>query len=59
MYVGILETILSILWPFGTLMVIWYIFPILVFCTEKNLATLTESRGLYLMGRKVIRLETF
>jgi hypothetical protein len=25
-------------------MVIWYIFPVLVFCTKKNLATLKQSR---------------
>jgi hypothetical protein len=33
-----------ILWPFGNLMAIWYIFPILVYCVKKNLATL-DPRG--------------
>jgi hypothetical protein len=54
--VGICMTILSILrstyilWPFGTFcdnlvhfVIIWYIFPVLVCCTEKNLATLLEG----------------
>jgi hypothetical protein len=42
--------ILSILWSFGLfcchvvyLMVIWYIFPVLVCCTKKYLATLMGS----------------
>jgi hypothetical protein len=29
-----------ILWPFGNVMVIWYISLVLVYCVEKNLATL-------------------
>jgi hypothetical protein len=29
-----------ILWPFDKFVVIWYIFPILVHCNKKNLATL-------------------
>jgi hypothetical protein len=29
-----------ILWTFGMLVVSWYIFSVLVFCTKKNLATL-------------------
>jgi hypothetical protein len=29
-----------ILWPFGNLVVIWYIFPVLVYFIEINLATL-------------------
>jgi hypothetical protein len=28
------------IWPFGKLVVIWYIFPVLVHCIEKNLAAL-------------------
>jgi hypothetical protein len=28
-----------ILWPFGNVLVIWYIFPALVYCAKKNLAT--------------------
>jgi hypothetical protein len=42
-----LTAIKNILWPFGTFcghlvhfVAIWYIFPILVFCTKTNLATL-------------------
>jgi hypothetical protein len=49
--VGIFSTILSILRLNGILcgylvhlVVIWYIFPVLVYCTEKNLATLPQSR---------------
>jgi hypothetical protein len=30
----------SILWTFGIFVVIWYIFPRLIYCTKKNLATL-------------------
>jgi vacuolar-type H+-ATPase subunit I/STV1 len=44
-------TIGIILWPFGIIygrlvwfVVIWYILPILVFWTKKNLATLHRSR---------------
>jgi hypothetical protein len=33
-------TIWYVLLPFGTFMVIWYVFPVLVCCTKKNLATL-------------------
>jgi hypothetical protein len=33
-----------ILWPFGSLLVIWYIFPALAYCVTKNLATLELSR---------------
>jgi hypothetical protein len=29
-----------ILCPFGNLVVIWYIFPVLVYCVKKNMATL-------------------
>jgi hypothetical protein len=29
-----------ILWTFGIFVVIWYIFPVLVFCIKKNLAPL-------------------
>jgi hypothetical protein len=29
-----------ILCPFGNFLIIWYIFPVLVYCTMKNLATL-------------------
>jgi threonine aldolase len=32
-----------ILCSFGNLVVIWYIFPVLVYCITKNLATLIES----------------
>jgi hypothetical protein len=45
-YSGHLEyftTIGHILWAFGNLVVIWYIFPTLVYCTKKNLATLLLS----------------
>jgi hypothetical protein len=31
-----------ILWPFGNFVAIWYIFPVLVFCVNKNLATLMQ-----------------
>jgi hypothetical protein len=34
----------SILWPFDIFMVVWYIFPVLVCCAKKNLATLTTDR---------------
>jgi hypothetical protein len=30
-----------ILWPFGNFVVVWYISPVLVYYTEKNLATLS------------------
>jgi hypothetical protein len=30
----------NILWPLGNVVVIWYIFPVLVYCVKKNLATL-------------------
>jgi hypothetical protein len=29
-----------IVWPFGKVVVIWYIFPVLVYCINKNLASL-------------------
>jgi phosphotransferase system glucose/maltose/N-acetylglucosamine-specific IIC component len=32
-----------ILWPFGNFVVIWYIFPVLVYCIKKNLATPMQS----------------
>jgi hypothetical protein len=32
-----------ILWPFGNLVVIQYIYPVLVYCGKKNLATLEGS----------------
>jgi hypothetical protein len=35
-----------ILWPFGNLVVIWYIFPRLVYCVKKKLATLFEKMTL-------------
>jgi hypothetical protein len=38
---------IHILWPFGNL--IWYIFPVLVSCLTKNLATLFGNAA---MGRK-------
>jgi hypothetical protein len=56
--VGIFSTILSILRPNGIfyghsvhLVVIWYVFHVLVYCTEKNLATLLCSHvsGEYLV----------
>jgi hypothetical protein len=33
-------------WPLVNVVVIWYIFPVLVYCVKKNLATLysTQSR---------------
>jgi hypothetical protein len=31
-------------------MVIWYIFPVLVYCTEKNLATLTQTLQTKVLG---------
>jgi hypothetical protein len=34
---------LDIFGPLGDLMAIWYIFPILVYCTKKNMATQAES----------------
>jgi hypothetical protein len=50
-----------ILWPFGLFyghliyfvdfIVIWYIFPFLVCCTKKNLATLIEARPLFQCNR--------
>jgi hypothetical protein len=47
---GLFNVLWSILQPFGTIcdhwlyfMVIWYIFPVLVFCTNNNLATLFET----------------
>jgi hypothetical protein len=33
-----------VLWPFGVLWTFWYIFPISVCCTQKNLANLVEVR---------------
>jgi hypothetical protein len=40
----------NILWPFGiffghfgNVVVIWYIFPVLVYCVKENLATLTTT----------------
>jgi hypothetical protein len=42
-FIAQLEVIIKIwyiLCPFGNLVPIWYIFPILVYCVEKNLATL-------------------
>jgi hypothetical protein len=33
-----------ILWPHGNLAAIWYIFPVLVYCVNKNLATLVGAR---------------
>jgi hypothetical protein len=30
-----------ILWPFGNVVVIWYILPRFVYCVKTNLATLT------------------
>jgi hypothetical protein len=41
-----------ILWPFGSLVVFWYIFPCLVFCVKKNLATLILSSMLLLRKLK-------
>jgi hypothetical protein len=38
--------ILDILWPFGNLVVIRYLFPVWVFCIKKNLATLLATRFL-------------
>jgi hypothetical protein len=35
----------NILWRFWIFLTIWYIFPVLVSCTKKNLATLDESNG--------------
>jgi hypothetical protein len=32
-----------ILWPFYIFFVLWYIFPLLVYCKKKDLATLLES----------------
>jgi hypothetical protein len=32
-----------ILWPFGIVVIIWYTFPVLVFCAMKNLATLATT----------------
>jgi hypothetical protein len=37
---GIFYGHLVYVWPFGNLVVIWYIFPRLVNCAKKNLATL-------------------
>jgi hypothetical protein len=43
--IGILRPFTQyILWPFGNLVVIWYIVRVLVFCIGKNLATLLSSR---------------
>jgi hypothetical protein len=36
-----------ILWPYGNLVVIWYIFPCLVNCVKKNLATLVGTSPAY------------
>jgi hypothetical protein len=38
--------LLVFLWPFGTLMAIWCIFPVLVCSIKKNLATLPKSLAL-------------
>jgi hypothetical protein len=38
-----IKAIWYILWPFGNLLAIWYIFPILVFRVKKNLATLIKN----------------
>jgi hypothetical protein len=35
---GLAMAIRFILWSFGAFFVIWYIFPVLVCCTKKNLA---------------------
>jgi hypothetical protein len=32
--------------PFGNLVALWYIFPLLVYCVKKNLANLLPSRDL-------------
>jgi hypothetical protein len=43
LYCGRLEYFINIgyiLWEVGNLVVIWHIFPALVYCTKKNLATL-------------------
>jgi hypothetical protein len=32
-------------WQFGNVVVIWYNFPFLVYCTKKNLATLLNNEG--------------
>jgi hypothetical protein len=37
---------LYILWQIGNFMVIWYIFPVLVRCTKKNLATPEPTKTL-------------
>jgi hypothetical protein len=41
--------------------VIWYIFPVLVFGTKKNLATLVRwlVRGKKNLGNKTVRVQTF
>jgi hypothetical protein len=33
------------LWPFGIFVVIWHVFPVLVYRTNKNLATLDRSQN--------------
>jgi hypothetical protein len=41
-----ITAIWHILWPFGNLAVIWHIFPVLVYFTKKNLATLETGAEL-------------
>jgi hypothetical protein len=38
---GIFYGHLVYFWPFGRVVVLWYIFPVLIYCVRKNLATLT------------------
>jgi hypothetical protein len=40
---GYFTDIWDILWPLGTFVFIWFLFPVLVSCTEKNLATLLSG----------------
>jgi hypothetical protein len=34
----------NILRPIGNFVLIWYIFPVLVYCVKKNLATLVQTK---------------
>jgi hypothetical protein len=58
-YSSHLEYILAIrniLWPFGNLVVIWYIFPIMENCVKKNLATLLLHMYIFKISRDLKKM---
>jgi hypothetical protein len=48
-----------ILWTFSNFVVIGYIFPVLVFCTKKNLATMVARGGEQTRGLSISFIFSF